>query len=101
MGMPHRGRLNVLTNILNKPYGMIFNEFEGNHLPETVGGDGDVKYHLGFFGRSRHGRQAHGSPDADGQSQPPGGGRPGGRGADAGQAAPISRIATAGWACRS
>jgi 2-oxoglutarate dehydrogenase E1 component len=48
MGMPHRGRLNVLTNILEKPYGMIFNEFEGNHLPETVGGDGDVKYHLGF-----------------------------------------------------
>jgi len=48
MGMPHRGRLNVLANILDKPYSMIFNEFEGNHLPETVGGDGDVKYHLGF-----------------------------------------------------
>ncbi|WP_422930775.1 2-oxoglutarate dehydrogenase E1 component [Singulisphaera sp. PoT] len=47
MGMPHRGRLNVLANILNKPYGMIFGEFEGN-MPETVGGDGDVKYHLGF-----------------------------------------------------
>ena len=48
MGMPHRGRLNVLANILDKPYGMIFNEFEGDHLPETVAGDGDVKYHLGF-----------------------------------------------------
>ena len=48
MGMPHRGRLNVLTNILNKPYGMLFSEFEGNHMPEAVGGDGDVKYHLGF-----------------------------------------------------
>ena len=48
MGMPHRGRLNVLANILDKPYAMLFNEFEGNHLPETVGGDGDVKYHLGF-----------------------------------------------------
>ena len=47
LGMPHRGRLNVLANILNKPYGMIFGEFEEN-LPETVGGDGDVKYHLGF-----------------------------------------------------
>ncbi|GIW88937.1 MAG: 2-oxoglutarate dehydrogenase subunit E1 [Isosphaeraceae bacterium] len=47
MGMPHRGRLNVLANILNKPYGLIFNEFEGN-LPKTVQGDGDVKYHLGF-----------------------------------------------------
>ncbi len=47
MGMPHRGRLNVLANILHKPYGMIFNEFEGSK-PESVGGDGDVKYHLGF-----------------------------------------------------
>ncbi|MDG3005165.1 2-oxoglutarate dehydrogenase E1 component [Paludisphaera mucosa] len=47
MGMPHRGRLNVLANILHKPYGLIFSEFEGN-MPETVAGDGDVKYHLGF-----------------------------------------------------
>src|SRR3954462_139385 len=47
LGMPHRGRLNVLANILNKPYGMIFGEFEDNQ-PETYAGDGDVKYHLGF-----------------------------------------------------
>ena len=47
MGMSHRGRLNVLANILHKPYGLIFSEFEGN-MPETVAGDGDVKYHLGF-----------------------------------------------------
>ena len=47
LGMSHRGRLNVLANTLNKPYGMIFAEFEEN-LPETVAGDGDVKYHLGF-----------------------------------------------------
>jgi 2-oxoglutarate dehydrogenase E1 component len=47
MGMPHRGRLNVLANILDKPFGMIFSEFEGN-LPKTAHGDGDVKYHLGF-----------------------------------------------------
>ncbi|HEU5116207.1 MAG TPA: thiamine pyrophosphate-dependent enzyme, partial [Isosphaeraceae bacterium] len=47
IGMPHRGRLNVLANILNKPYSMLFDEFEGNQ-PRTVGGDGDVKYHLGF-----------------------------------------------------
>ncbi len=46
-GMPHRGRLNVLANILNKPYRLIFHEFEGN-MPKTVAGDGDVKYHLGF-----------------------------------------------------
>ena len=86
--MPHRGRLNVLANILNKPYGMIFSEFEGN-LPETVAGDGDVKYHLGFSADHVTTEQAHGPPDADAQPQPPGGRQPGGRGPDAGQAAPV------------
>ena len=47
LGMSHRGRLNVLANTLDKPYGMIFAEFEGI-APKMVGGDGDVKYHLGF-----------------------------------------------------
>jgi 2-oxoglutarate dehydrogenase E1 component len=48
MGMAHRGRLNVLANFLDKPLAMIFNEFHGNFIPESVGGNGDVKYHLGF-----------------------------------------------------
>jgi 2-oxoglutarate dehydrogenase E1 component len=49
IGMAHRGRLNVLANTLNKPFGEIFNEFEDNYLPmSTHDGDGDVKYHLGF-----------------------------------------------------
>jgi 2-oxoglutarate dehydrogenase E1 component len=48
MGMPHRGRLNVLANILRKPYQEIFAEFEENYLPLSIDGDGDVKYHLGF-----------------------------------------------------
>ena len=48
MGMAHRGRLNVLANILQKPYAMIFNEFEDNIRPDPYGGDGDVKYHRGF-----------------------------------------------------
>ncbi|CAN5254743.1 2-oxoglutarate dehydrogenase E1 component [soil metagenome] len=48
LGMAHRGRLNVLANILRKPYQEIFAEFEENYLPESMGGDGDVKYHLGF-----------------------------------------------------
>ncbi len=48
MGMAHRGRLNVLANILDKSYAQIFSEFEDNFLPESVGGDGDVKYHRGF-----------------------------------------------------
>lgn len=48
IGMAHRGRLNVLANIMGKTYEQIFNEFEGNAIPETTMGDGDVKYHMGF-----------------------------------------------------
>src|SRR5262249_18561775 len=48
MGMAHRGRLNVLANIIGKPYDEIFHEFEDNFLPNSMDGDGDVKYHLGF-----------------------------------------------------
>ena len=47
-GMAHRGRLNVLANIMAKTYEEIFNEFEGNASYDTTMGDGDVKYHLGF-----------------------------------------------------
>ncbi|MGI8679053.1 MAG: multifunctional oxoglutarate decarboxylase/oxoglutarate dehydrogenase thiamine pyrophosphate-binding subunit/dihydrolipoyllysine-residue succinyltransferase subunit [Jatrophihabitans sp.] len=50
VGMPHRGRLNVLANIVGKPYAKIFNEFEGNIDPGTAQGSGDVKYHLGAEG---------------------------------------------------
>ena len=48
MGMAHRGRLNVLANVFRKSYGYIFHEFSENYLPQTLHGDGDVKYHLGF-----------------------------------------------------
>jgi len=48
IGMAHRGRLNVLANIMQKTYDHIFSEFEGNSLPDQSFGDGDVKYHLGF-----------------------------------------------------
>ncbi|UWP92789.1 2-oxoglutarate dehydrogenase E1 component [Aliiroseovarius crassostreae] len=48
IGMPHRGRLSVLANVMQKPYRAIFNEFQGGSFkPEEVDGSGDVKYHLG------------------------------------------------------
>lgn len=48
IGMPHRGRLNVLTNVMQKPYKALFHEFHGGSAnPDDVGGSGDVKYHLG------------------------------------------------------
>ncbi len=50
IGMPHRGRLNVLANIAGKSYGQIFREFEGKQDPQSVQGSGDVKYHLGTEG---------------------------------------------------
>jgi 2-oxoglutarate dehydrogenase E1 component len=61
IGMPHRGRLSVLANVMAKPYQAIFNEFQGGSFkPEDVDGSGDVKYHLGassdreFDGNSVH-----------------------------------------------
>ena len=50
IGMPHRGRLNVLANIAGKSYAQIFREFEGTQDPQSVQGSGDVKYHLGTEG---------------------------------------------------
>jgi 2-oxoglutarate dehydrogenase E1 component len=48
LGMPHRGRLNVLANVMAKPFVAIFNEFQGGSAnPDDVQGSGDVKYHLG------------------------------------------------------
>ncbi|UWR32753.1 2-oxoglutarate dehydrogenase E1 component [Sulfitobacter sp. W027] len=61
IGMPHRGRLSVLANVMQKPYRAIFNEFQGGSFkPDDVDGSGDVKYHLGassdreFDGNSVH-----------------------------------------------
>ena len=48
MGMPHRGRLNVLSNVVRKPNESIFCEFNGNIEPSPLEGSGDVKYHLGM-----------------------------------------------------
>jgi 2-oxoglutarate dehydrogenase E1 component len=61
IGMPHRGRLNVLANFVGKPYAAIFSEFQGNSTnPEHVHGSGDVKYHLGTSAdREVAGRTVH------------------------------------------
>jgi multifunctional 2-oxoglutarate metabolism enzyme len=50
IGMAHRGRLNVLTNIAGKTYGQVFREFEGATDTKSVQGSGDVKYHMGTEG---------------------------------------------------
>ncbi|WP_460447119.1 multifunctional oxoglutarate decarboxylase/oxoglutarate dehydrogenase thiamine pyrophosphate-binding subunit/dihydrolipoyllysine-residue succinyltransferase subunit, partial [Angustibacter aerolatus] len=59
IGMPHRGRLNVLANIAGKSYAQIFREFEGTQDPRSVQGSGDVKYHLGTEGKytAEHGAE--------------------------------------------
>src|SRR5437667_6157741 len=60
-GMSHRGRINVLANVLRKPYEMIIAEFEGSLLAKEATGDGDVKYHLGYSRdhTTRAGRKVH------------------------------------------
>jgi 2-oxoglutarate dehydrogenase E1 component len=61
LGMAHRGRLNVLTNIMQKSYEEVFSEFEDNYTPGMVMGDGDVKYHKGYSSdwTTYHGHQVH------------------------------------------
>ncbi|MGO4255317.1 multifunctional oxoglutarate decarboxylase/oxoglutarate dehydrogenase thiamine pyrophosphate-binding subunit/dihydrolipoyllysine-residue succinyltransferase subunit [Marmoricola sp. RAF53] len=59
IGMAHRGRLNMLANIVGKSYNQIFREFEGNIDPRTVQGSGDVKYHLGAEGEFTAGSGAN------------------------------------------
>ena len=68
IGMAHRGRLNVLANIVGKPYEKIFSEFEGNLDPSSAQGSGDVKYHLGADGKfTTAGRRARDQDLAGGQ----------------------------------
>ena len=61
IGMAHRGRLNILANILGKTYEQIFTEFEGTSTPDTTMGTGDVKYHLGFSSEveTANGKKVH------------------------------------------
>jgi 2-oxoglutarate dehydrogenase E1 component len=57
LGMAHRGRLNVLAQVMGKPHRAIFHEFKGGSAPDDVEGSGDVKYHLGASSRPRVRRQ--------------------------------------------
>ena len=61
LGMPHRGRLNVLANIMQKPLEIMFSEFESSFVPADVQGHGDVKYHLGYSSQftTRSGKNVH------------------------------------------
>ena len=61
IGMAHRGRLNVLTNIMGKPTKMMFTEFEGKYAVDLVQGEGDVKYHKGYSRdlKTKKGRDVH------------------------------------------
>lgn len=61
IGMAHRGRLNVLANVMGKTYEQIFSEFEGTAKPDLTMGDGDVKYHMGYSSdiTTFHGNKLH------------------------------------------
>ena len=89
--MAHRGRLNVLANIVGKSYDQIFKEFEGAVDPESTQGSGDVKYHLGQSGKFVVAQRQGDRGRAVGQPEPPRGGRPGRRRHGARQAGPHQR----------
>jgi 2-oxoglutarate dehydrogenase E1 component len=91
LGMPHRGRLNVLANVMSKPYRQIFHEFQGGSAkPSDVQGSGDVKYHLGASSdRAFDGKNVHLSFDRE--PFPSRSGRSGGFGQGTRQAVPIWR----------
>ena len=74
--MAHRGRLNVLSNIIGKSYDAIFREFEGYVDPNSVQGSGDVKYHLGATGKYVSPTRRRHQPRAGRQPEPPRDGRP-------------------------
>ncbi len=88
IGMAHRGRLNVLANIVGKSYGQIFNEFEGYVDPGSTHGSGDVKYHLGADGKFKAADGTTIPVEPGGEPEPPRGRRPGARRRRQGQAGP-------------
>ena len=96
IGMAHRGRLNLLNNVLGKSYEQIFTEFEETWEEDYVDSGGDVKYHRGYSGTRRFPNGRDAARGAGEQPEPPRGGRPGGAGPDA---APSSGTAATRTAC--
>ena len=91
IGMAHRGRLNVLANVVGKPLTQIFSEFEGDIDPASTQGSGDVKYHLGATGTRTQPVRPRDRGFGLAQSEPPGSGRSGGGRHRAAQAGPARR----------
>ena len=91
MGMSHRGRLNVLANIVGKSYEQIFREFEGELDPNVPQGSGDVKYHVGATGKHTAPRRGDDRHHARREPEPPRSRRPGRRRHGARQAGPRRR----------
>ena len=101
IGMAHRGRLNVLANVIGKSYNQIFKEFEGYVDPTSVQGSGDVKYHLGATGKYESPAGARHPPGAGGQPEPPGDRRPGRARHGAGHPGPDRPARLVSRRCRS
>ena len=91
IGMPHRGRLNVLANVMGKPYAAILSEFQGKAVIDEVLGSGDVKYHLGTSTDRVLPDGRHDAPLAHRQPVASRGGQPGRDGQGARQADPEGR----------
>ena len=100
MGMAHRGRLNVLANVVGKSYEQIFREFEGELDPNVPQGSGDVKYHVGATGKFTAASGATDRHHARREPEPPRSGRPRRRRHGARQAGPLRRRRRTTRCCR-
>ena len=100
MGMAHRGRLNVLANVVGKSYEQIFREFEGELDPNVPQGSGDVKYHVGAHGEVHRRLGRDDRHHARREPEPSRSRRPGGRRDGAGQAGPPAATRRTTRCCR-
>ena len=99
LGMAHRGRLNVLCSVMRKSFDQLFEQFSENYIPDSVAGDGDVKYHLGYESilTTSSGRKVEVRLAAN--PSPPGDRRPGRRGQGPRPAAASAATPRSGAGC--